>query len=260
MNHSFIFSGIGETFPNLERFAIVNGNLSHIERSDFANMRKLRALDFSENPMGLIAEDVFSDLHALERHSMQDCEIEYLPKKLYRNLRNLEELNLALNKLKKLDRELFTNLQKLRKLDISKNHMINPVEPDVFWDLTGMEELRLESWAVNEQMPAGIFKNMRKLETLILSGNGLTQIDQSLFENNLQLKNIDLRSNKLIIIDVDFTKFVKLTGLNLKENVIIDMEYSSKNPGSSLTNLQMILDEVRKPVPKIIIDWVFPED
>lgn len=255
---SFIFSGIGETFPNLEQLGIVYGNLTFIERSDFANMERLKALDFTENPIRLIAEDVFWDLQGLERFNMQVCEIEYLPKKLFKNLRNLKWLSLSTNKLKKLERELFTNLQKLRMLDISYNHMINPIEPDVFWDLTGIEELNLEIWAVYlKKMPLGIFKNMRKLKILNLSGNTLTHIDNSLFENNLELRKIDLVANQLKIIDFDFTKLVRLTALNLRNNDCIDEEYSNGESGSSVHGLQRKLNNFCKSTEVQVDKWIW---
>lgn len=224
----YIFSGLGETFPNLEMISIRYSHLEFIERNDFANLEKLKMLDITENPMGFIPEDAFWDLHGLEKLWIFISNVERFPKKLFMNLKKLKELNIQDNKLNRIDKELFDNLESLEDLNLQNNYRVKKVDEDVFWGLKSLVKLNIDTLLL-EILPVKIFINMTKLRILNASFNKIKYLHKDLFKNNPQLESINFKGNELNRIDLDFSKFARLSLLDLTTNKCIDEALPEKN-------------------------------
>lgn len=135
---SYIFSGIGEEFPNLEYLNIRGYTISFVERRDFSNMKQLNILWLSDLSIKFLPDDVLSDLPNLTIIIISDTKLETLPNNFFANQRKLKRLSLLHNRLKVLNMDLIQiNLQ----LEYIGVHEINLKEINV--DFTRLPLIKL---------------------------------------------------------------------------------------------------------------------
>lgn len=157
---------------------------------------------------------------------------------------NLEVLWIEDNSLTLLERSNFVRLNKLKRLEMPEQQ-IEFIEEETFWDLQSLSHLNLYRCGISE-LPSRVFAYLRNLVHVVLSFNRLTHLPRDLFKDNSLIFHIDLRSNQLKLIDVDFTRFTKLSELYLNLNDCIDASYATKfglySTVSSLQELQGIVN------------------
>ena len=118
-----IFQGIGQFFINLEKLWIINSQIEVVSRSDFADLKQLKDLVLSENPIKFSTEDVFWDLEAMDRLDMNRCELKTLPENLFKNLKKLRDLDVGSNELMRLPKNLFADNLQLEAVNLIGNKL-----------------------------------------------------------------------------------------------------------------------------------------
>lgn len=144
---------------------------------------------------------------------------------------NLKGLYIEKDDLKTVKRSDFSDLDHLQILSLSSNPLKGFPE-DVFWDLNNIEILKLHECEL-EYLPENLFVFTNNLVELDLAGNIIRNLPKNLFKNNLKIQKINLINNKLMRIDVDFTKLPELKTVDMHLNDCIKSDYSRDFPLSS---------------------------
>lgn len=148
------FAGLGETFPNLEDLSTIHQSLKFIERQDFANMSRLKALRLFENKIEFLPEDVFQDLINLEVLLLQENRIKKFPEKLFSNLRKIEWISFEKNRIEHLPKDLFVNNIEIENIQASDNPLkiidVDFTKLEKLWRLGLQPANCVNFWAVGK--------------------------------------------------------------------------------------------------------------
>ncbi|KAM9839272.1 transforming growth factor beta activator LRRC33 [Aulostomus maculatus] len=135
---------------------------------------------------------------------------------------SLTTLSLACNDLEKLESNTFQHSTLLKVLNLANNKLYIGYE-ETGSALKKLPELRSVDFSGNkleDEMAAALLQNLTSLEYLNLSGNLLQRLDEALFGDLHQLKELDLQRNILFEIDSAFQSNPKLQRLNLAFNYL----------------------------------------
>ena len=236
--------------PNLEKLTIEKNCLISWPENIFKNNQKLKFLELQKTKI-LILEKLLAPM-TLRIVSFRNCEILKLSEDLFQNSSNIEELDLSTNKLILLPKDIFVDQIMLRVLDLSINGIME-LSDGLFDTTLNMRRLRLtankltiisryvkstnsKQYINNSPTNRRLFVNLEKLETLSLSYNQLTTIDDSFrYLGNLQV--IDLQFNQLSSTENLFDSTWNLEKIYLGGNEINEFSLSIY---SRISNLQII--------------------
>ncbi|CAH1714632.1 unnamed protein product [Chironomus riparius] len=118
-----VIHGIGDYFPNLQRFIITKSRLRHIEWRDFRNMKNLKVLSLNENKIERISQCAFQYLENLESISLDGNQIKALNERHFMNLPNLVTVSANDNSITELETDLFQNNLKLKDILFRNNQL-----------------------------------------------------------------------------------------------------------------------------------------
>lgn len=122
-NITFIPKGIGDYFPNLQRFIITKSRLRHIEWRDFRNMKNLKVMSLNENKIERLSLCAFQYLENLESISLDGNQITSLHERHFMNLPNLVTISANDNSITELEHDLFQNNLKLKDILFRNNEI-----------------------------------------------------------------------------------------------------------------------------------------
>jgi LRR receptor-like serine/threonine-protein kinase FLS2 len=172
---------IPKALGNLKLLELLNlaGNNLTIETpksrfySSLANLKYLRILDLSENPLnGILPGSVGNLSTSLQQFSLGDCNIKGTIPRDISNLSNLTLLNLTNNELVGSIPNTLGRFNMLEGLYLQGNKLEGPIPPDLCY-LERLVELHLGSNELSEPIPA-CFDNLTSLRVLHLAFNKLT--------------------------------------------------------------------------------------
>uniref|UniRef100_A0A670ZKV5 Uncharacterized protein n=1 Tax=Pseudonaja textilis TaxID=8673 RepID=A0A670ZKV5_PSETE len=167
-------------------------------------------------------------------------------------LPELQELYLFDNQLKTLPSGLFHNLPALQSLDFSRN-LLEDLPADLFAPVTSLASLSLSANQLTELRPSW-FVTLKELKNLRLDHNQLKEIPPNCFRT-LTLVSLDLSSNLLRCLSPEmFQGLTFLEMLNLINNPIVGLDFSSQNSLASMGKLQLPefpSQNVRTSIPTI---------
>lgn len=145
------------------------------------------------------------------------------------NFKNLQRLYIIDEGIGFVDRSNFLNMRHLKELSIHHNPL-KIIAEDVFWDLLSLEHLNIHSCQL-KKLSNRLFENLPHLKGVDLSRNQLTSVVKELFQNNPKLEEIFLAQNNLKIVDVDFSKLVKLNAIDMSDSGCVTDKWFSKVEG-----------------------------
>lgn len=132
-------------------------------------------------------------------------------------------------------------MTKLRRLELYDKE-IDFIAEDSFFSLSNLEILSIYKCGV-QYLPKYLLKTLIKLKKFEAVFNRITFLHKELFSNNFELEEIAFRNNQLKVIEVDFTKLLKLKSLRLEKNDCIDGSFIRASFDSiSLQELQNIIN------------------
>lgn len=142
---------IGEFFPNVKIFGIVNSGLEIVKRENFDRMDTIKILDLRHNKISLLSDDVFHDLVNLWQINLSgnlisslptfttmpylakfianDNLIELIDINAFRNNSRLEEIHLWRNKIHTIYLNI-VRFTRMKTLDVRENHCIDKI---IYW-------------------------------------------------------------------------------------------------------------------------------
>lgn len=227
--HNTTFTKIPRDIPNnTQEIMINNHNITAIESGSFKTQIDCLKLDLQRNQIVEVQPDAFTALF------------------------NLEILLLKYNHIVKLDNKTFHGLSSNKKIDISSNK-IQSIKPNAFF----LQDFMIFTVFFPLNPPVSLaFANNRltaihnhtfyrvfTLFSLILNFNRISHIDTSAFNNNKDLKKIQLIGNRLTYIRKEIFLDLSLVELDLSNNKILTIEpgsFASMSSGNlSLQNNQI---------------------
>lgn len=114
---------VGETFPNLLRYAVVSSNLRVIGRKYFAGLSQLTYLVLRNNAFAVVPKETFNDLINLEGLSLIGNQIEVIEANSFVKNKELGAIYLQNNKIKVLDGLLFKANPSLEVINVENNSL-----------------------------------------------------------------------------------------------------------------------------------------
>lgn len=240
----------------LEDLQITRGGLQSVQSHAFKHVRGLKRLDFSENSIGTIENDAFTEIG----HSLISFKISHgysgssLPAEALRHLTSLQELDFSNNKITSMTDTSFHFLKNLRLLELHDNkieqvmkgtfqgdihskleeislrfNQLSSISQHTFFDLEALRELHLDDNKI-EKIERRAFMNLDELEHLSLRGNKLNNLAEESFQNLPKLEVLDMAFNNLPNFNFDyFDQVGTLSNLNVNvsHNMIKMLMYNS---------------------------------
>ncbi|RMZ98876.1 Leucine-rich repeats and immunoglobulin-like domains [Brachionus plicatilis] len=221
--------------PKLDTLTFGFNNLNYLDKSLFSKFEHLTWLRFESGNLSLIQRANFAALVNLKRLTFEIL-IDKIDKNGFEGLNRLEKLEFCSSGLSKMAHFELNNLDKLHKLSIIY-HSIDCLEENSL-QLNELKILRLDSNKI-KTVESGAFKLLKNLEELYLDDQ---KCELTLNSNSLaslkKLKILSLQKNFIKNLDSDlFWDLKELEYLSLRQNLIQNLDYKLLN---SLQNLRFL--------------------
>lgn len=174
-------------------------NHFRIDGNIFNYLDNIMELDLSRSTFARGSLKGMFLLNNLERLDLRSCSLNTLDEFVFENLINLKWLNLNNNRLKSLEINLFEKLGKLEYLNLSCNP-IEEINEEALVGLFSLKYLDVDRCEIRDIYEKS-FKDLVKLETIILSNNRLITV-RNIFSYQTALKRIVLINN-LFLNDIN---------------------------------------------------------
>lgn len=199
--------------------------ISELKRSSFLNAPGLQSISLRGNNIQQIKETVFYGARNVRILDLRENEIAEFSSDAFERLDKLEILDLSSNSITEIPFNLFEPLTNLVFLNLRHNHLT--IRYGIFPEFVKSIDLSYNIIDIHRKFK--IFALLSNLETLLLHGNKIAQIDPSIYESNL--KYLGLSDNRFTchgLADVL---------LEMKRNNIITV---FENPKKNVSNIQGI--------------------
>jgi Leucine-rich repeat (LRR) protein len=210
----------------------------------FHDQTSLQTFSFKNNKISLNKKVIFDKLTKLQTLELDSNNINYIYDNTFEGLRSLKFLGLASNDITYLEENSFMHLRNLRLLDLS-NNKIKTINPLIFKNLIFLNTLYMKNNGIID-IKNNTFMFLNTLNDLDLSYNNIYYLDHS-FVKNLALITLDLRNNKLKLINNNSFKNLKfLKQLYLTNNEISNIEFNSFEDMNELQDLHLQNNSISK--------------
>ena len=196
-------------------------------------------LDFSNNQIRVVSRLNYSSDNAVITLILANNQIKLIEPNAFVKMTNLLTLDVSGNSLdgRNIEEKQFNDLQKLQMLNMSRNPMERIGEDTFsFLELASLGHLDLSHCDINRIEDGAI--DLPHLKYLDLSWNKLTQIHKDSFRMLVDLNTLDLSHNQLTMLDqVPYLPEIKV--LNLDHNLIsyVSVREEIRNLADSLERM-----------------------
>ncbi|MBN3305096.1 VASN protein, partial [Amia calva] len=218
---------VPESTQNLYLFQ--NG-ITSLRTDDFSTLAGLVLLDLSQNRISELPGQVFEPLASLCNLDLSANQITEISKGTFAGLHMLERLYLHGNRIQNIHTAAFDGLDRLLELKLQENQ------------ITVLPALRMPSLLLLDisfnKIPSPRPENLEldNLESLKMSGLGLSYLDENLMKNLGNLHDLDLSKNQLKAVPAALKQCRGLITLNLAGNP--QVAQLKKEDFQNLENLQ----------------------
>lgn len=186
--------------------------------------------DYSEKPRGLTLKLLIIDSN-----------VRSLPNNIGDFFPNLHSFGVIRSKLEFVRRKCFNRMDLIKFLDLRKNR-ISRVPGDAFADLVNLKKIDFSGNLI-KFLPSTTFKTMPHLMKFIANENLFENFDGVTFRNNLKLEDIHFWHNSIkSITRLNLKRFRKLTVVDLRENVCIDVMFYLSEDSNIFSDVQREID------------------
>ena len=199
---------VGDLMPDLQVLILSYNQIDDVESDALAKFPNLIELNLSFNRLEQLPEDMFVNQSRLQRLHLQQNRLKILPDKIFVPLIQLKELDLSGNKLRYAFDTWFRNQSQLKRLDLSACEL-SELPHAMFYRTERLEQLLLTD---NHFDRVPLLESAANLKYLNLDRNPLKRVEQSSFENLLNLRELQL-NHCPELTDVDAFSFTDLRSL-----------------------------------------------
>ncbi|GFS98073.1 chaoptin [Nephila pilipes] len=210
--------------PNLAEIKVAFNKITSLKSYTFRNLRSLIYLQLNDNLIEFIRKSAFLDLDSIMIIRLEGNSIQTIDSEAFQNLPNIQVINLAYNKLSSFNLEAFNQVGRLSTLRIDVNHnniqnltgdyTVTHTSSNIkhlnfshnnisYLDSNYLDPIRLSvtildlSYNRLVNLTTLAFTNMAHLQTLILSNNIISKIDEDEFKGLRSIQVLDLSMNNL---------------------------------------------------------------
>lgn len=159
-----------------------NVQISELKRSSFLNAPRLKCISLSNNKIQRIKETVFYGARNIQTLDLSSNEIKEFSSDVFEQLTQLEILDLSQNLITEIPFNLFEPLTNLVFLNLRHNQLT--IRYGIFPEFVKSLDLSYNSIDIHRKFK--IFALLNNLETLLLHGNKIQQIDPSIYDSNIK--------------------------------------------------------------------------
>lgn len=167
---------------NVTRLYANHVDVNELRRISFPFGQKLESVDLSGNVIKGIRETVFYDAPNLETLNLSNNQISEFSANAFEKLNSLKTLDLSHNQITTIPFELFQPLLTIVTLNLKSNRL--QIKFGIFPD--ALEKLDLSYNNIDIHHKFKIFSLLESLETLLLHGNRIENIHNSILESKLK--------------------------------------------------------------------------
>lgn len=235
LNHNKIGAITNGSFSGLSTLVILNlGNnyLNELGANAFAALPKLEELNLSRNRINFISELAFNGLTNLKILYLNDNSLSKVPIEAITPLGLLAELYLGINVFTTIENGAFERLN-LSLLDL-KGSGLAEISEETFRGLeNGLKKLDISDNRLPE-IPTKALFNLNRLEELILGQNSFSEIRNSAFAGQTNLRHLDV-SGSLKLHRIEANAFA--ANPNLETLVIVSNKALSEIQSGAFSGL-----------------------
>jgi Leucine-rich repeat (LRR) protein len=205
-----------------------------------ARLAKIKTMDFSENQINKLYKFVLNKMVHLSKLDLSSNRLSSIDSYIFSSCGHLSELNLSNNRIDGLAQDAFEACPHFRSLDLSRNKIsifsgsLNSVKSLRSLNISN-NNIQTFEWsefpddlqimdASNNKISAISPATNSKLKVFKLNNNRLKQLQNGQLSD--QIEDIDISNNKLEAIEVEiFSNLINLKQVNLKNN---KLQYLSK--------------------------------
>ncbi|RNA09095.1 leucine-rich repeat-containing 15 [Brachionus plicatilis] len=196
---------------NLHQLRLSNNNLSEIPSSTFCGLKNLQELQLSNNNLSEIPSSTFCGLKNLRTLRLSNNNLGSINLSCLENVTSLYLSNVQLNGL--IDEQKIGNLIRVNRLDLSNNY-IQEI------DFSNLPFINQNLASLTKLEYLGLGNNIIEvLKIFIFNQIELKKLEKIPFQNNTNLRNLNLGSNHLKTI-ADLSELAFLGHLDLSNNKI----------------------------------------
>ncbi|XP_054625017.1 carboxypeptidase N subunit 2 isoform X2 [Dunckerocampus dactyliophorus] len=184
--------------------------------------------------------------------------MQYLFPNSLEGIPQLDKLIFFNNALRSIHSQAFQNLTELSELEISGNPWLEHLFLGTFSTQANLTKLQLNYNRFHTVLP-GMFNSLKRLETLQMKGNVLSELPASLFLHLQNLHTLDLSLNKMQQVEREtFSGLLRLEILKMNNNLISNISSDTFHHVGQLTELHLegnkiseLADETFSLLPKL---------
>ncbi|KAJ0173948.1 hypothetical protein K1T71_010094 [Dendrolimus kikuchii] len=199
-----------EQFLGLNRLQfldISNNNIIQLESKSFYSLENLLMFQISNNPLSeIILENTFEGLNSLPTLDISRSLISSIQNNTFQGMLGLKELNISHSKLRELQYNCFSNIDSVERIDLSYNFLIS-------FEINTTELSNLRDLLLNNNLIKFITSNsfigLHTVTEINLAHNDIENIDVNCFNNQKDLRSLDISYNNKFKFTGDFIKAKK---------------------------------------------------
>lgn len=207
------------SFPNLVSLELIESNLKMLRKRTFEGDPRIERLGFKLCEIDNFEPDVFRDLIHLSRISFEDGLLKNMPKQIFRGNKLLSNAAFS-SPVDSLPDELLADLPNLSSVYI--NYCNSSLPKNLFKNSSGIVYMYVTSNHF-ETLPNGLFDDQINLKVLDLSRNQLDRLLMDIFNNLKALEYLGLTYNRFKKVS-DAVVQSPNTYIDLEFNVITDIQ------------------------------------
>lgn len=235
-------------FPHLRSFSLESIPIRYLLKSTFVGTPKLEKLYIRNSNIRRLHEDLLIPLTELRVLMLANNKLIDIP--TLNQCWRLESVNLKENKITDIAPSTFKNLLYLKKIDLTANKL-TVLPKELVVECESLEELLMVN---NSLVNIPLLNKNSRLMKFDAQYNKITEVSETAFTSNYELKYISLNSNKIKDInDNTFSNLSKLIRVNLSVNKIENLGMAFENC-ISLEWLELEYNVIRELPAKVFDD------
>jgi Leucine-rich repeat (LRR) protein len=227
-------SGLFSNNGALEHINLYANQLSELPTDIFSSLGNVQFINLGTNQLSDLPTNIFSSLGNVQSINLGQNLLREITAHLFEGTPRLDVLSLCFNPLQTVPADLFRHIGNISSLCISTEGSTLPdnffsplwnltvlalgdggleyLAPDLVWSNTNLQAFELFNNPVSS-LPAGLLDYASALTVAWIVGNNLSALPGGFFDNNGQLKSIELSENPFTPSGLPSDLFSKLSNL-----------------------------------------------
>lgn len=200
--HTISDTALGSLYK-LEELILRDNRLFDVESHWFQDLTGLRILDLSHNRISHISNQAFVMMSYLHSLDLSNNLMQVMGKAKLQGLGNLMELKLANNAQIEMREGSFWELGNLEMLDVRNTSRVGMGVSMLYnkGNITSLERIKVLMLSGLSSLPVDLLSLAPNLESLIITDSNIPTIPERAFDNNIYLKDINMKNVGLTTIE-----------------------------------------------------------